>query len=184
MTTTDDRELRERAVSAIAERGERTLVLCTDERAEAGARRMLPRLPDVCFVETGAHTDAAVARAVEDALPQLVLVGTADALTGLTGGPDPESVLERITRDMSGDEALAAEVAGARSGREASELWDAAGVLGPCGRELCRHVADGLERFAADRAGTATSPIAAQVVLVDATGERMVGMYGRMARSG
>ena len=66
--------------------------------------------------------------------------------------------------------------------RRAYELWEAAGRLGPCGRELCRRTAGELERLAAEAAGSAESPVAAQVVLVDAKGERMVGMFGRMAR--
>jgi hypothetical protein len=82
-------------------------------------------------------------------------------------------------------------------------MWEDAGLLGQCGRELCRRVAGELERAAAQAAaGTAAmgqapagtgaegeaaagteaagSPVAAQVVLVDASGERMIGMYGRL----
>jgi cobalt-precorrin-5B (C1)-methyltransferase len=66
-------------------------------------------------------------------------------------------------------------VRSANTARHAFELWEAAGVLGPCGRELCRRTADVLERFTDGR-------IAAQVVLVDFTGKRMIGMYGRLSR--
>ncbi|MEU5881317.1 cobalt-precorrin-5B (C(1))-methyltransferase [Spirillospora sp. NPDC047279] len=181
----------EQAVSVMAAQDETTLVLCTGGRTEKGAMKMLPKLPDVCFVEVGDFTGAALRRAVEHGLRQVVFVGMAGKLTKLAAGVlmthytrsrvDTE-LLGRITTDMGGSAELAAEVARANTGRHAYELWEAAGVLGPCGRELCRRVGLVLERFAAEAAGTETSPIAAQVVLVDFTGERMIAMAGRMAR--
>ncbi|MEV4255175.1 cobalt-precorrin-5B (C(1))-methyltransferase [Spirillospora sp. NPDC049652] len=182
----------EQAVSVMSAQGERTLVLCTGGRTEKGAMKMLPKLPEVCFVEVGDFTGAAVRRAVEHGITQVVFVGMAGKLTKLAAGilmthytrsKVDTALLGDLTRDITGNAELAAEVAVANTGRHAYELWEAAGVLGPCGRELCRRVADVLERFAAEQAGTETSPIAAQVVLVDFTGERMVGMFGRMARS-
>ncbi|TDD67241.1 hypothetical protein E1298_39610 [Actinomadura rubrisoli] len=91
-------------------------------------------------------------------------------------------MLDAITLDMDGGPALAARVAEAPTARHAYALWEAAGKLGPCGRELCRRTAGELERRAAEAAGASASPVAAQVVLVDAAGERMIGMFGRMAR--
>ncbi|MEV5574000.1 cobalt-precorrin-5B (C(1))-methyltransferase CbiD [Spirillospora sp. NPDC052269] len=182
----------EQAVSVMSAQGESTLVLCTGGRTEKGAMKMLPKLPEVCFVEVGDFTGAAIRRAVEHGVKQLVFVGMAGRLTKLAAGipvthrtrsKADTALLGDLTRDMTGDEELAARVAVADTGRHAYELWEAAGVLGPCGRELCRRVADVLERFAAEQAGTEASPIAAQVVLVDFTGEKMVGMFGRMART-
>ncbi|MEV5830249.1 hypothetical protein AB0L25_32250 [Spirillospora sp. NPDC052242] len=135
--------------------------------AEDAARRMLPKLPDGCFAPVDLD---ALREAAGRGLRQVVLVaGMADQAAIV--GP----VLGEITADMAGDGggALAAEVAAADPGR-AYELWESAGRLGPCGRELCRRTAGELER----RAGS----VAAQVVLVDASGQRMVGMFGRMAR--
>ncbi|XVQ09271.1 hypothetical protein ACQP1W_43180 [Spirillospora sp. CA-255316] len=205
------------AVAAIAARGERTLVLHGAGPSGRTAARMLPKLPEVCFVEVGAGTAAgadvneALRQAVEHGLGQLVLLATADGLAPL----EPADDLGGITADMGGSAELTAEVAAAGSARRAYELWEGAGLLGPCGRELCRRVADGLERAAvalagaggpagadgragadgpagaaglagvdgpARAAGPADSPIAAQVVLLDSGGERMVGMYGRLSR--
>ncbi|MUN38773.1 hypothetical protein [Actinomadura litoris] len=157
-----------------ASRGETTLVLYGEGAGEA-ARRMLPALPDACF--TPVDLDELTA-AVEHGLAQVVLVAGLDEQAALA--PAGSDVLGSITRDMDGGPALSAEVAGAP--RRAYELWEAAGKLGPCGRELCRRTAGELERRAARAAGSAESPIAAQVVLVDSTGQRMVGMFGRMAR--
>ena len=194
------------AVAAIAARGERTLVLHGEGTAARTATAMLPTLPEVCFVEVGAETAAsghvheALRHAAEQGLGRLVLLGTADTLAALA----PAGGLGGITADMGGSTDLAAEVAAAGSAGRAYALWEKAGLLGPCGRELCRRVADGLERAASaptDTAGaaeaaeavgdgavvstakdTAASPIAAQVVLLDPGGERMVGMYGRLGR--
>ncbi|MFI0449522.1 cobalt-precorrin-5B (C(1))-methyltransferase [Actinomadura sp. 6N118] len=178
----------EQAVSVMAAQGETTLVLCTGGRTEKGAMKMLPKLPDVCFVEVGDFTGAALRRAVEHGVKQVVFVGMAGKLTKLAAGvlmthytrsKVNTELLGVITTDMGGSAELAAEVAQANTARHAYELWEAAGILGPCGRELCRRVAGVLERFAVEEAG---GEVAAQVVLVDFTGERMVGMYGRMAR--
>ncbi|REE95725.1 cobalt-precorrin-5B (C(1))-methyltransferase [Thermomonospora umbrina] len=178
----------EQAVSVMAAQGESTLVLCTGGRTEKGAMKMLPKLPDVCFVEVGDFTGAALRRAVEHGLRQVVFVGMAGKLTKLASGilmthytrsRVSTELLGEITTDMGGTPELAAEVAVANTARHAYELWERAGLLGPCGRELCRRVAGVLERFCAEEAG---GELAAQVVLVDFTGERMVGMYGRLAR--
>jgi cobalt-precorrin-5B (C1)-methyltransferase len=201
----------EQAVSVLAAQGEKTLVLCTGGRTERGAMKLLPKLPEVCFVEVGDFTGAALRRAVEHGVTQVVFVGMIGKLTKLASGVlmthytrsrVSTDLLGDITTDMGGPAELAAEVAGANTARHAYELWEAAGLLGPCGRELCRRVADVLERYAdatadGEQAGaesgaadgpqaltgtTGTGRIAAQVVLVDFTGQRMIGMYGRLAR--
>ncbi|WP_242905327.1 hypothetical protein [Actinomadura terrae] len=161
-----------------ASHGETTLVLYGEGAGEA-ARRMLPALPDACFAPVDLDELAELTAAVEHGLAQVVLIAGLDEQAALATAPASD-VLGSITRDMDGGPALSAEIAGAP--RRAYELWEAAGKLGPCGRELCRRTAGELERRAAQVAGSAESPIAAQVVLVDSTGQRMVGMFGRMAR--
>jgi cobalt-precorrin-5B (C1)-methyltransferase len=179
----------EQAISVMAAQGEKTLVLCTGGRTEKGAMKMLPTLPEVCFVEVGDFTGAALRRAVEHGLTQVVFVGMAGKLTKLASGvlmthytrsKVSTELLGAITADMGGSAELAAEVGQANTARHAYELWESAGMLGPCGRELCRRTAGVLERFAAGDGQRA--PIAAQVVMVDFTGERMIAMYGRPAR--
>ncbi|MEU9868719.1 hypothetical protein AB0C87_12830 [Actinomadura sp. NPDC048021] len=155
---------------------EKTLVMYGDGAREA-ARRMLPNLPDRCFGPIAADR---LREAVEDGLAQVVLVARMEDQAAFLGGA--AGLLESITLDMDCGPALAGRVAQAPAVRDVYGLWDAAGKLGPCGRELCRRTAGGLERLAAEASGAAASPVAAQVVLLDAAGERMVGMYGRMAR--
>lgn len=154
---------------------DKTLVMYGDGVRDT-ARRMLPKLPDACFVPAGAGELRA---AVKEGIAQVVLVAGMDEQLALLGD---DGVLESITFYMDAGAALTAEVAAAPTARHVYELWEAAGKLGPCGRELCRRTAGELERLAAEAAGSAASPVAAQVVLVDAAGERMVGMFGRMAR--
>lgn len=174
----------EQAVSVMAAQKEKTLVLCTGGRTEKGAMRLLPQLPDVCFVEVGDFTGAALRRAMENGLTQVVFVGMIGKLTKLASGVlmthytrsrvDTE-LLGEITAAMGGPEDLAGRVAEANTARHAYELWEAGGMLGRCGRELCRQVAGVLEEFTG-------SAIAAQVVLVDFTGQKMIAMYGRLSR--
>jgi cobalt-precorrin-5B (C1)-methyltransferase len=134
---------------------------------------MLPELPGGCFVPVG--TDRLRA-AAGDGVAQVIMVAGMEDQAAFLGGA--AGLLESITLDMDCGVALAAEVARAPAVRDAYGLWEAAGKLGPCGRELCRRTAGELERLAAGTTGS----VAAQVVLLDAAGERMVGMYGRMAR--
>ncbi|MBC6458694.1 cobalt-precorrin-5B (C(1))-methyltransferase [Actinomadura sp. HBU206391] len=181
----------EQAVSVLAAQGEKTLVLCTGGRTERGAMKLLPKLPDVCFVEVGDFTGAALRRAVEHGVTQVVFVGMVGKLTKLASGVlmthytrsrVSTELLGEITTDMGGSAELAAEVAQANTARHAYELWESAGVLGPCGRELCRRVAGVLERYADTAVAGGEGRVAAQVVLVDFTGQRMIGMFGRLAR--
>ncbi|MEU5989192.1 hypothetical protein ABZ806_09445 [Spirillospora sp. NPDC047418] len=157
---------------------DRTLVMYGDGARDA-ARRMLPDLPDACFVPADAVREA-VATAVKDGTAQIILVAGIGEQVAVLGGA--AGLLESITLDMDCGVALAGEVSRAAAAEDAYALWEAAGRLGPCGRELCRRTAGELERLAAEAAGAPAGPLAAQVVLLDAAGERMVGMYGRMAR--
>ena len=180
----------EQAVAVMAAQGEKTLVLCTGGRTEKGAMRLLPQLPDVCFVEVGDFTGAALRRAVEHGITQVVFVGMAGKLTKLASGVlmthytrsrVDTALLSEITLSMGGSGELVAKVAEANTARHAYELWEAEGLLGRAGRELCRRVAGVLEEFAAS-AIPESAGIAAQVVLVDFTGQRMIAMYGRLGR--
>jgi cobalt-precorrin-5B (C1)-methyltransferase len=177
----------ERAVAAMGARGERTLVLCAGGGTGKGAMRLLPQLPGVCFVEVGDFTGAALRGAVEHGVTQVVFVGTAGRLTGLASGAPmthytrPKAgtgLLAEITRTVGGSDDLAARVAEAGTAPRAYELWESEGLLGRAGRELCRRVAEVVERLTAEAGRT----IAAQVVLVDPTGRRMIAMYGRLSR--
>jgi RimJ/RimL family protein N-acetyltransferase len=197
----------DRAVSALAARGENTVVLHDGGHTATGAREMLPKLPADCFVEAGHLIGDVMRSAGEHGVAQVVFVGMLGTLGELAAGPPADGPgppawsgpLAEITTVMGGSAELAAQVARADTARQTYELWESAGLLGPCGRELCRRVAGVLERHASAPArtagpeaggpgsspglqeGRATGRPAAQVVLVDFTGTRMVGMYGRLA---
>ena len=151
----------EQAISVLAAQGEDTVVLCTGGRTEKGAMRLLPQLPEVCFVEVGDFTGAALRRAVEHGLARVVFAGMAGKLTKLAAGvlmthytrsKVSLDLLEDITLAAGGDQDLAERVANANTARHAAELWDEAGLLAAAGRELCDRAARVLSRFCAELA--------------------------------
>jgi cobalt-precorrin-5B (C1)-methyltransferase len=171
------------AVDVMAAQGERTLVLSTGGRTEKAAVRLLPDLPEVCFVEVGDFTGAALQRAVERGLAEVVFVGMVGKLTKLASGVlmthytrskvDPE-LLAALTASAGGDAATVDAVRGANSARHAYEMWSQAGILRACGDLLCARVAAVLEAFSEAR-------LAAEVVMVDFEGRAVVAGTGRWA---
>jgi cobalt-precorrin-5B (C1)-methyltransferase len=158
----------------MAAQGEPTLVLATGGRTEKAAMRMLPDLPEVCFVEVGDFTGAALRQAAQDGLAEVVFVGMAGKLTKLAGGvlmthytksKVDLSVLAELTREAGGSDVLAAQVGEANTARHAYELWEAAGLLRPAGDRLCARVAEVLHR---------ASGLTARVALVDPAGAAVV----------
>jgi cobalt-precorrin-5B (C1)-methyltransferase len=161
----------EQAVAVLAAQGERSLVLCTGGRTEKGAMALLPGLPEVCFVEVGDFTGAALRRAMEHRVPRVVFVGMAGKLTKLAAGvlmthytrsKVSTGLLGDITRAAGGGGELAGRVSQANTARHAVELWTEAGLLGPAGTELCRRVAGVLARFCAELTAAAGSSPAAE----------------------
>jgi len=151
----------EQAISVLAAQGETTVVLCTGGRTEQAAMTLLPGLPEVCFIEVGDFTGAALRRAVSCGVRRVVFVGMAGKLAKLAGGvlmthytrsKVPHELLAEITRVAGGAPDLAAQVEAANSARHAAELWAGAGLLPAAGTELCRRVAGVLARFSAETA--------------------------------
>jgi len=164
------------AVQVAAAQGESTIVLCTGGRTEKGAMALLPDLPDVCFVEVGDFTGAALRVAVERGLTRVVFVGMVGKLTKLAAGvlmthytrsKVDTGLLGRLTLAAGGSPALAAEVDAANTARHAYELWDTAGLLRPAGDALCAGVRDVLARAGDGR-------LSAEVAMVDFTGRTVV----------
>jgi cobalt-precorrin-5B (C1)-methyltransferase len=164
------------AVQVAAAQGERTVVLCTGGRTEKGAMALLPDLPEVCFIEVGDFTGAALRMAVERGVTRVVFVGMVGKLTKLAAGilmthytrsTVDTGLLGRITTSVGGTAELAAEVDGANTARHAYELWDGAGLLRAAGDALCARVRDVLVRFAEQR-------ITADVAMVDFSGRTVV----------
>jgi cobalt-precorrin-5B (C1)-methyltransferase len=164
------------AVRVAAAQGQATVVLCTGGRTEAGAMALLPELPEVCFVEVGDFTGAALRVAAERGVPDVVFVGMVGKLTKLAAGVlmthytrsavDP-GILARLTADAGGPPDLAARVGQANTARHAYELWATAGLLRTAGDALCVRVRDVLSAFTA-------GVVRAEVAMVDFTGRTVV----------
>jgi cobalt-precorrin-5B (C1)-methyltransferase len=172
------------SAQAVEESQDPVLVLCTGGRTEKGAMALFPALPDVSFVEVGDFTGAAIRRCVEHGVRRVVFVGMAGKLTKLGAGVLMThytrskvdcSLLGDVTRFVVGDEELARRVGEANTARHGYELWDEAGILDVAGTELCRRVAEVLERFAATECG---GEIEAEVVMVDFSGKDAVARFG------
>jgi cobalt-precorrin-5B (C1)-methyltransferase len=166
----------EQAVSVMAAQGERTAVLSTGGRTEKGAMALLPGLPDVCFVEVGDFTGAALRRALAVGLDRVIFVGMAGKLAKLAAGVLMThytrskvnlGLLGDITRAAGGSPGAVDEVGAANTGRHAYEIWEREGVLRPAGDELCRRVRSVLLRAGRGR-------LDADVAMVDFSGARVV----------
>jgi cobalt-precorrin-5B (C1)-methyltransferase len=166
----------EQAVSVMAAQGERTVVLCTGGRTEKGAMALLPGLPEVCFVEVGDFTGAALRRAVAVGIQGVIFVGMAGKLAKLAAGvlmthytrsTVDLGLLGEVTLAAGGSAAMAGEVSAANTGRHAYEIWQREGILRPAGDELCRRVRAVLLRAGHGR-------LDADVAMVDFTGTRVV----------
>jgi cobalt-precorrin-5B (C1)-methyltransferase len=164
------------AVRVAAAQGEDTIVLCTGGRTEKGATALLPGLADVCFIEVGDFTGAALRTAVEHGVTRAVFVGMVGKLTKLAAGvlmthytrsSVDTTVLVRLTAEAGGATGLRDEVAAANTARHAYELWHAAGLLPAAGTLLCDRVRDVLDRFTEGR-------LAVDVAMVDFTGRTVV----------
>jgi cobalt-precorrin-5B (C1)-methyltransferase len=169
------------AVHVMAAQEESTLVLCTGGRTEKAASALLPDLPEVCFVEVGDFTGAAVTAAVQDGLTQLVFVGMAGKLAKLADGilmthytrsKVDLSLLAAITADAGAPAGVVEAVDAANTGRHAYELWQAHGLLEVAGTLLCRRVQDVLVRASG-------GAMTADVAMVDFAGSRVVASSGR-----
>ena len=166
----------EQAVSVMAAQGERTVVLCTGGRTEKGAMALLPDLAEVCFVEVGDFTGAALRRALAVGLDGVIFVGMAGKLAKLAAGvlmthytrsKVDLGLLGDVTLAAGGTAAVAEEVAAANTGRHAYEIWQREELLRAAGDELCQRVRSVLLRAGQGR-------LTADVAMVDFSGSRVV----------
>jgi len=132
----------EQAVSVMAAQGQDTVVLCTGGRTEKGAMALLPGLPEVCFVEVGDFTGAALRRALAVGIRGVIFVGMAGKLAKLAAGvlmthytrsKVDLGLLGDVTVAAGGSAAMAGEVTAANTGRHAYEIWQRGGILRPAG---------------------------------------------------
>ncbi|MQA80396.1 MAG: cobalt-precorrin-5B (C(1))-methyltransferase [Streptosporangiales bacterium] len=166
----------EQAVSVMAAQGERTVVLCTGGRTEQGAMALLPDVADVCFVEVGDFTGAAIRRACEVGVQRVVFVGMAGKLAKLSAGvlmthytrsKVDLDLLAELTRAAGGDDETVVTVAAANTGRHAYEIWEREGLLRRVGDVICARVRSVLVRASGER-------LDADVAMVDFSGRTVV----------
>jgi cobalt-precorrin-5B (C1)-methyltransferase len=170
----------EQAVRVMGAQGETTVVLCTGGRTEKAAMRLLPDLPEGCFIEIGDFTGHALRTAAEVGIGHCVFVGMVGKLTKLASGVlmthytrsrVDVGQLGEVTRIAAAAlpdvQALSAAVDAANTGRHAYELWEQAGILAEAGGELCRRTQEVLQRFTAGH-------VTVDVAMVDFAGQRCV----------
>jgi cobalt-precorrin-5B (C1)-methyltransferase len=125
------------AVDVAAANGVTRLVLSTGGRSESHARRRLPELPDMAFVEMGEFAGHALDRAREHGIGSATLAGMVGKLTKLAqgqfqlhvagGGVDP-AVLADVARRAGADDALCQRILHANTARHAQEMALQAGL--------------------------------------------------------
>jgi cobalt-precorrin-5B (C1)-methyltransferase len=164
------------AVQVAAAQGERTVVLCTGGRTEKGAVALLPSLPEVCFIEVGDFTGAALRKAVDRGIARVVFVGMVGKLSKLAAGvlmthytrsAIDTSLLADLTAGAGGSAELVDAVRAANTARHAYELWEAAGLLRAVGDAVCERVRRVLVAFVEEA-------LDADVAMVDFTGRTAV----------
>jgi cobalt-precorrin-5B (C1)-methyltransferase len=120
------------------------IVLTTGGRSERFAQALFPELPELAFVQMGIFTGESLKRAAERGVPRVTICGmigkiaklaTGQMQTHVAGGGVDLAFLGQLARAASGDDALAAAVAGANTARHVEELIDAAGFT-----EFYQHV--------------------------------------------
>ncbi|MFN2555822.1 MAG: cobalt-precorrin-5B (C(1))-methyltransferase [Nitriliruptorales bacterium] len=168
------------AVDVMAAQGEVTCVLSTGGRTERAARRLLPALPEICFVEVGDFSGAAIERAARLGLTRVIFVGMAGKLAKLGAGvmmthwtrsKVSGGYLGQLTHRAGGDPRLVAAVAASNTARHAYELWTQAGLASEAAQLLCGDVARNLARWSERR-------LEVDVVLVDFDTLEPVAMSG------
>jgi cobalt-precorrin-5B (C1)-methyltransferase len=164
------------AIDVLAAQGLDTVVLSTGGRTERAAMRLLPDLPEVCFVEVGDFTGAALRQAVANGLRRCVFVGMVGKLAKLAAGVMMThytrskvdlTLLADICAEAGGAAEAVAAVARANTARHAYEHMRAYGV-DRAPSLLCDRVATNLECFA-------DGAVRADVVMVDFDSLEAVG---------
>jgi cobalt-precorrin-5B (C1)-methyltransferase len=167
------------AIDVTAAQGLDTVVLSTGGRTERAAMRLLPDLPEVCFVEVGDFTGAALRQAVAAGLARCVFVGMAGKLAKLAAGIMMThytrsrvdlGLLAVITAQAGGSPEVVEAVRRANTARHAYELWRGYGVA-EAPSLVCARVARNLEEFA-------EGALRAEVVMVDFDSLGDVGRAG------
>lgn len=162
-------------IDVAAAQGHTTVVLSTGSRSDRAAARLLPHLPDVCFVEVGDFTGIALRHAVAAGMTRAVFVGMAGKIAKLAAG-----VMMTHFRRSKVDVALLADLAratGAPAGvvEAATSTVTARHFFDACVAAGCREPLSELcvRARAACRAHV-NGRLDVEVVMVDFDGEEVV----------
>ena len=143
------------AVDVMGAQGETTFVLSTGGLTEKAAMRLLPDLPEVCFVEVGDFTGHAVKKALDNKLSKMFFVGMTGKLAKLAAGvmmthwtrsKVDNELLAEITSHAGGSVELVSNIHNVNTARHAYELWREAGLHG-APNVLCARAAENLAEY-------------------------------------
>jgi cobalt-precorrin-5B (C1)-methyltransferase len=160
-------------VDVAAAQGEKVVVLCTGSRSEKAAMRLLPDLPDVCFVEVGDFTGIALRRAAGAGMDRVVFVGMAGKIAKLAAG----TMMTHFRRSKV-DGTLLADVA--REAGAPASVIEAATATATARHfyEVCmEHGAVGPLRLLCERAASACvehAQLPVEIVMVDFEGDAVI----------
>jgi cobalt-precorrin-5B (C1)-methyltransferase len=162
-------------IDVAAAQGERTVVLATGTRSDRAAQRLLPHLPEVCFVEVGDFTGIALRRAAARGVRRVVFVGMAGKIAKLAAGVmmthfhrsrvDGE-LLAEVARSVGAPPTVVAAATATATARHFAEVCATAGVLAPL-EVLCARARAACEAHAG-------GALAVEVVMVDFEGEAVL----------
>jgi cobalt-precorrin-5B (C1)-methyltransferase len=162
-------------IDVAAAQGERHVVLATGHRSEALARRELPHLDPVCFVEVGDFSGIALRRAARDAIARVTVVAMAGKLAKLAAGvmmthfhrsEVDTSLLESLALEVGAPVRVVEAATATAAARHFAETCLAEGVLAPLDL-LCR-------RAAASCRAHVAGALEVEVWMADFEGERVV----------
>ena len=162
-------------VDVAAAQGERTVALATGSRSEKAAVRLLPDLPQVCFVEVGDFTGIALRRAVTAGMNHAVFVGMAGKITKLAAGvmmthfrrsQVDGRLLSEVARVVSAPQSVLEAATATATARHFFEVCVDQGCVAPL-ELLCRLAAEACRRHVADA-------LEVDVVMVDFDGNGVV----------
>jgi cobalt-precorrin-5B (C1)-methyltransferase len=162
-------------VDVAAAQGRDTIVLSTGGRTDAAAQRLLPELPQVCFVEVGDFTGIALRRAVSAGMSHAVFVGMAGKITKLAAGilmthyrrskVDGE-LLAEVARQAQAPGGIVDAATATATARHFAETCITTGCLEPL-RLLC-------ERAAGACSAYVNGSLQVEVIMVDFEGQEVL----------
>ncbi len=171
------------AVQVATSNGVETVVLSTGRRSENAAKRMLPALPDVAFVEMSTFTGDALRTCVECGVQSAILAGMVAKLVKTAQGHMETPVahnqvdfgfIAQVCRETNAPADLVAAVEQANTARHILELCQERAFLAPIQRivELALHTC---EQFVRTQGGS----LEIGVVMVGFNGE-LLGYAGQV----